>query len=135
MRSRHPGFGVVSACHLMVIWEGALRPFMKYYSVQILYSLVSLDVAGIIRRTPHVEVVQPLLHGQPGSGDIPHIFRNRQNPERPRLCLYLGTEWTPDMAIAATIVPWTVEWLACYEGWLATNQWTGGGHGTERMPG
>ncbi|MYD87819.1 MAG: hypothetical protein F4018_15215 [Acidobacteria bacterium] len=25
------------------------------------------------------------------------------------------------------IVPWTSEWLACYEIWLATGKWLGGG--------
>jgi len=36
------------------------------------------------------------------------------------------------MYIADTIVPWTVEWLAAYEGWRATGTWYAGGHGTER---
>ena len=29
--------------------------------------------------------------------------------------------------VARIIVPWTIDWLACYEGWLATGEWTGGG--------
>jgi len=50
-------------------------------------------------------------------------------PERPILCLYdpATNEWSPDKAIAKTIIPWTIDWLACYEGWLATGEWTGGG--------
>ena len=31
------------------------------------------------------------------------------------------------MYIADTIVPWTAEWLAHYEIWLATDDWRGGG--------
>ena len=30
-----------------------------------------------------------------------------------------------------TIVPWTIDWLACYEGWLATGEWAGGGIHTD----
>ena len=38
------------------------------------------------------------------------------------------------MYIAATIVPWTVEWLAAYEGWRATGTWYAGGpHTTKRF--
>jgi hypothetical protein len=36
-------------------------------------------------------------------------------------------EWTVGMSIANTIVPWTSEWLAHYEIWLATGDWQGGG--------
>ena len=48
----------------------------------------------------------------------------------PFLCLYDpdAGEWHPGMSIARTIIPWTIDWLACYEGWLATGEWTGGGH-------
>jgi len=32
-----------------------------------------------------------------------------------------------DDLIALTTVPWAADWLACYEGWLATGRWHGGG--------
>lgn len=32
------------------------------------------------------------------------------------------------MLLSTTVVPWTAEWLIHYEVWLATGQWTGGGH-------
>ena len=31
------------------------------------------------------------------------------------------------MTIASTTVPWALDWLACYELWLMTGRWTGGG--------
>ncbi len=34
-------------------------------------------------------------------------------------------EWGPGHSIAETIIPWAVSWLACYEGWRATGEWTG----------
>ena len=30
-------------------------------------------------------------------------------------------------AVADTTIPWAIDWLACYEGWLATGEWAGGG--------
>jgi hypothetical protein len=45
------------------------------------------------------------------------------------LCLFdaEANEWTPFHMIAETTIPWTLDWLACYEGWRATGAWTGGG--------
>jgi hypothetical protein len=45
------------------------------------------------------------------------------------LCLYYGSrEWNSSMLIANTLVPWTAEWLAHHEVWLATGgDWHGGG--------
>jgi hypothetical protein len=52
---------------------------------------------------------------------IPHRYRDGS------ICLFYGSEWTSDKAIAQTIVPWLLEWLMFYEGWLATGEWQGGG--------
>ena len=45
------------------------------------------------------------------------------------LCLFDPDreQWCASDLIADTTVPWTVDWLACYEGWLATGRWHGGG--------
>lgn len=40
-------------------------------------------------------------------------------------------EWDHSMLISETIVPWTLDWLACYELWLMTGRWTGGGRHPE----
>ena len=60
---------------------------------------------------------------------IPHVYSNLENPKRPLLCLYDPemNEWHAGCVVASTIVPWTIDWLACYEGWLATGRWAGGG--------
>ena len=81
--------------------------------------------------TPKVTVIQPRLHRREEEPDrpIPHHYVNKDDPELPLLCLFDpdAAEWDPSMSIATTIVPWTIDWLACYEGWLATGEWTGGG--------
>jgi hypothetical protein len=44
------------------------------------------------------------------------------------LCLYLPGEWNESMLLAATILPWTSQWLFYYELWLITGHWMGTGH-------
>lgn len=52
------------------------------------------------------------------------------------LCLYLPNsgEWTPEMPIAVTIVPWASVWLYFYEFWYATGEWLGGGVEPDTTP-
>lgn len=134
MADAYPPFVVLHSTPWIVLWHGELKPLAKTYIVQILYSAVALPVGGIKARTPHVEVVRPLLQrlGPTRAGAIPHIYANQVWPDRPRLCLHVAGEWSPTMFIADTIVPWTVEWLVAYECWRATGLWSAGGHGTER---
>jgi hypothetical protein len=53
---------------------------------------------------------------------LPHVFGGED------LCLYYEGEWTSEMALVETIVPWASEWLVHYELWLITGEWGGGGH-------
>lgn len=59
-------------------------------------------------------------------GRIPHLY---EHSHPVRLCLYLPRtrEWGPEMSLAQTIVPWSIDWLFYFEVWLATGEWTGGG--------
>lgn len=134
MRAEYPGFAVHYATPWLILWRGELQPLARPYEVQVLYCAISMPLAAIERFEPHVEIVQPLLARRPAAPEIPipHIFPNRVFPDRPRLCLYRGAEWTPALYIADTILLWTIEWLAAYECWRATGVWLAGGHGTER---
>ncbi|MFC8563905.1 hypothetical protein [Peribacillus frigoritolerans] len=99
-----------------VIWTGNLKPteMSATYTVQISYSL---DMAK-----PEVIVLSPKLKRR-GNEKIPHIYPGE------KLCLFRPRkkEWTKEMLIADTIVPWTSLWLYYYELWLATGFWLGGG--------
>ena len=131
MRDAYPGLALVTATPWIAMWRGELVPLAGAYEVQFLYSAVSLNMAAIKAKEVHVEVHQPVLKARVDAA-IPHIYSNRVSPTLPRLCLHERHEWTPAMAIADTIVPWTVEWLVAYEGWRATGKWLAGGHNTER---
>lgn len=87
----------------------------RRYTVRIFYRL---------GRNRDVYIVAPQLLLHPTATALPHTYPGD------KLCLHLPGEWSADMYIAHTTVPWTSEWLFYYELWLITGQWNGGGRGT-----
>ena len=134
MRRNWPTFKVIQRTRWLVLWEGSLRPLSQTYTVQVLLQREKSYNKSDTPRVPQVTVISPLLHrrSEDPSDPIPHHYQNPNHPELPFLCLYDPDtrEWHPGLAVAWTILPWTIDWLACYEGWLATGKWVGGGrHG------
>lgn len=134
MRKNWPTFKVLQRTRWLVLWEGSLRPLSQTYTVQVLLQLEKNYNKSDIPRIPQVTVINPLLHPRTEDSDdpIPHHYPNQVRSDLPILCLYdpAAKEWHPGCSVARTIIPWTIDWLACYEGWLATGQWAGGGrHG------
>lgn len=107
-------------------WVGSVRPQYASYSLEIRYQL------GLF---PEVRVLAPQLVRLPGNveGQLPHVYPPAEDPT---LCLFdpREQEWTATMTIASTTVPWALDWLACYELWLMTGRWTGGGRHPELAP-
>lgn len=97
-------------------WRGQLQPLET--SLQYLVEM-SYRPTGV----PRVRVVEPALVPREEGVDIPHLYSDFS------LCLYYpkSQEWTPDMFIAETVIPWASEWLAHYEIWRVTGVWHGGG--------
>ncbi len=134
MRRGWPRFKVLRRTRWEALWEGPLKPLCQTYTVQVLLQREENHNKSALPRIPQVTVINPLLRRRSGapSDPIPHHYPNRNNLNLPILCLYDPDtrEWHPGRAVAQTIIPWTINWLACYEGWLATGEWTGGGrHG------
>ena len=104
-------------------WVGSVRPQYSKYVLGILY-----QVGGF----PEVRVISPVLIRMPGNpeGELPHVYPPADDPT---LCLFdpREDEWAPTMTLARTTVPWALDWLACYELWLMTGRWTGGGRHAE----
>lgn len=99
-----------------IIWTGRLQPTpaSEIYEIMISYD---------VRKWPKVSVLSPELTKRSDANWIPHTY-----PED-YLCLYLpkAREWSGDLFIAKTIIPWTSLWLYYYEMWHATGLWLGGG--------
>ncbi|RWI08802.1 MAG: hypothetical protein E5X83_29785 [Mesorhizobium sp.] len=102
-----------------VRWVGDVRPQHSRYTLEIRYR---------IGTQPEVRIVAPVLVRLPGNeeGQLPHVYPPVDDPT---LCLFdpENNEWDASMRISETTVPWALDWLACYELWLMTGRWTGGG--------
>ena len=134
MRRYWPAFKVLKRTRRYARWEGFLRPLSETYRVQVLFQRELNRKKANPPPIPLVTVLDPLLHRRSVDTHepIPHHYPNSNYPELPILCLYdpAAKEWHSGRSVARAIIPWTIEWLACYEGWLATGEWTGGGrHG------
>ena len=129
-----------------VSWQGELAPLQRRFTVTITYGLpyplglaeqVHRSIHGtttqdLCRRFPIVRVLSPRLELRPDAIDeppLPHVFPNLEYPPLSALCLFdpAADEWSHDDLVADTTIPWTAQWLACYEWWLATGRWYGGG--------
>lgn len=100
-------------------WVGVLRPQFQKYKISIKYRLFE---------SPIVKILAPALIRLPDNeeGQLPHVYPPVEDPS---LCLYdpETDEWDGALLLSRTIVPWTLDWLSCYELWLMTGRWTGGG--------
>ena len=111
-------------------WRGPVRPLMASYEISISYR-VPYIIARIdpLRQQPKVRVISPELRCRDNDpeGRLPHVYGHPRFD--PALCLFdfETSEWTPFDLLALTTLPWSLDWLACYEGWRATGEWTGGG--------
>ena len=72
-------------------------------------------------KSPKVYLQRPKLVRANDDQDFNHVYKDGQ------LCLYdpRENEWTQEMGIARSIVPWTIQWLVFYEVWLLTGKWCG----------
>lgn len=137
MRASWPTLQATRVDDRTALWRGELRPLLRAYEVQIVYQ-VPLVIERIqpLRQQPIVRVLSPSLKCRRGhsEGDLPHVYWD--DADRPALCLFDHEtgEWTPFHLLADTTVPWTIDWLGCYEGWRATGEWTGGGRHAPPLP-
>ena len=114
-------------------WSGPMRPLRKTYTVSINFAARWMlgDIEIAFPYTTVVRLIEPIMqmrHPETGAR-VPHVYWNPSEPTRSRLCLYdpVAGDWSRSDFIAETIVPWACDWLICYEGWVATGEWTGGG--------
>jgi hypothetical protein len=74
---------------------------------------------------PDVFVEHPDLAELADGRELPHVYQ--QQPTE--LCLHLPRihEWSGEMRLDQTIVPWAALWLYYFEEWLVSDDWKGGG--------
>lgn len=137
--ARHwPGFDVASQTTDAVVWFGWLVGIERQYRVMVEYGLPRKpEHDEMWRRYPLVRVMSPRLEPRFDAAEeapLPHVYFDDHDLTLSPLCLFdpKQNEWTRNDLIAFTTVPWAADWLACYEGWLATGRWYGGGRHANR---
>lgn len=107
-------------------WVGEVRPQFARFTLEIRYRVGDV---------PDVRVLKPALVRLPENveGQLPHVYPPADDPT---LCLFDPAlkQWDSTMALAETTVPWAFDWIACYEMWLMTGRWTGGGRHGSGLP-
>lgn len=137
MRTAWPALKAKRIDDCSATWRGHLKPFLQSYDVVISYRApYIIERLNPLLQQPRVRILSPQLKQRPGhpEGHLPHVYWD--HPVCPALCLFDHEtgEWTPFRLLAETTIPWTVDWLGCYEGWRATGEWTGGGRHATQLP-
>lgn len=133
MRRRWPQFSVSEETAGKAVWFGPLVGVERPYNLIVEYGLpVTARSNEMFRRFPVVRVLSPRLQLRFDAAEeapLPHVFFEEPDLTLSPLCLFdpAADEWTHRDLIALTTIPWAADWLACYEGWLATGKWFGGG--------
>jgi hypothetical protein len=138
VRAVAPYMTLTGSCDWFAFWAGPLRPLQRTYSVTVGYLrrrwLGDMELENAYEALVRLGAPE-LVATHPRTGeDVPHVYWDGRAPERSALCLYdpAADEWSSADFIADTILPWACDWLVCYEGWLATGVWSGGGRHPRR---
>lgn len=138
MRAIWPTFELVRKVDRAAEWRGPVRPLLQQYQISVIFR-VPLLIEKLDARLlqPRVSVLSPRLRPRPGDpeGRLPHVYYGPSGEVTMCLLDPDADDWSPADLIAETIVPWAIEWLAAYEGWRATGQWTASGRHVENARG
>ncbi len=130
-----PTFKLVRREGAAALWQGAVRPLLQTYQVGVFYRAPLMVERYSVRIVqPRAEILSPALRPRRGDaeGMLPHVYYGPDGEVT--LCMLDpdSSEWSPADLLAETTVPWITDWLAAYEGWRATGEWTGTGRHVER---
>jgi hypothetical protein len=134
MQVTWPALTLVAREAETAMWEGPVRPLLQTYRIGIRYRApILIENLDPRRLQPRVSIISPALRPRPGDpeGRLPHVYYSQGGDVT--LCLLdpEAGDWSPADLVAETTVPWTIEWLAAYEGWRATGKWTASGRHVE----
>lgn len=134
IRDVFPNFELVFRTKWAAKWEGVIVPISQSYRISIMLNMPWEDESFHVRPkwpNPRIWVTEPLVKPRKGFAvkDIPHTYPT-SDPRYPLPCVFdpRSKQWDYDKPIAKDIIPWVSQWLAAYEGWFATGEWTAGGH-------
>jgi hypothetical protein len=125
-----PTFRLIGREGATAAWQGAVRPLLQTFVVDITYRAPSIiEQLNLRVLQPRVRILSPPLRRRPGDpeGSLPHVYYSANGDVI--LCMLDpdSDDWSPFDSLAQTTVPWIIDWLAAYEGWRATGEWTASG--------
>ena len=104
-------------------WKQRVKPskLSKSYDITVIYN----------GRFPEVYLYNQGIMTKKNE-QIPHCYKRHyksNDDEYVKLCLYYPKyhEWSADMFLSETVIPWAIDWLYFYELWRITGTWLGGG--------
>jgi len=136
MQAHWPQLRLAAREGQVAVWRGPLRPLFQTFQIDVHYRAPLLVEARLSARVlqPRVRVLSPPLRWRRNDkeGPLPHVYYDAE--AGPWLCMLDpdAGDWSAADSLAETTVPWTIEWLAAYEGWRTTGQWTASGRHSER---
>ncbi len=85
-------------------------------------------------KSPELFVLDPDPRAVAVGRVLPHTYPH--DGAGTKLCLWLpkAREWSAQMRLDETYLPWAAEWLDYFEEWLVTDVWSGGGAHPEMKP-
>ena len=115
IKKEYPQFKTIIKRDKLIV-DGELQPspLHQVYAFKMMYKY---------REYPRVYIVNPKLKARSDTEKIPHIY----SQNRPCLFYPKNKEFTDDMLLGNTIIPWLSLWLYFYEFWYATGSWLGKG--------
>lgn len=122
-----PAFRVIAREGTAALWQGPVRPLLQTFRVSIAYRApLMVERLNVRVLQPQVQILSPTLRPRRGDteGLLPHVY---YGPDSEVLLCMIdpdSDEWSPADLLAETTLPWIIDWLAAYEGWRATGEWT-----------
>lgn len=115
--NRFPG-GEAHITRGQLFWKAKVKPtpLSREYNIEMYYR---------IEKLPKIYIVGDGL-SKLDDPNFPHHYWIDQDNKRVEICLF-RYDFSSDMLLSKTVVPWAIEWLYYYEIWLYTGVWNGGG--------
>lgn len=123
-------------------WPGSSLEFLQGRALRFSFKLAPSAMSRVYRcslklypaKSPELFVLDPDPRILAAGRVLPHVYPH--SGAGTKLCLWLprAHQWTAQMRLDETYLPWAAEWLDYFEEWLVTDEWTGGGEHPDTRP-
>ncbi len=140
--SRRPNLAQRHAELKALAWPESTLEFCQGRSLRFGFKVAPTPLSRVYRcclklypaKFPELYVMDPDPRKVAAGRVLPHTYPH--SGLGTKLCLWLpkAHEWSTQMRLDETYLPWAAEWLDYFEEWLVTNEWSGGGVHPDAAP-